>query len=73
MKATLERLCQNEKEYLPYGKEKAGRAIWEVLKRMYKEAEPSADLEKNSKKRRREYEKLLLCIFIILRKRRGDT
>lgn len=38
-----------KKEYLPYGKEKAGRAIWEVLKRMYKEAEPSADLEKIAK------------------------
>ncbi|MEK6841749.1 MAG: hypothetical protein AABX91_01195 [Nanoarchaeota archaeon] len=38
-----------KKEYLPYGKEKAGRAIWEVLKRMYREAEPSADLEKIAK------------------------
>ena len=34
------------KEYLLYGEDKVGRAIWECLKRMYKESEPSADIEK---------------------------
>lgn len=38
-----------KKEYLPYGKERTGRAVWEVLKRMYKEAEPSGDIEKIAK------------------------
>jgi len=38
-----------KEEYLPYGKEKIGRAIWECLKRMYKKATPSADIEKIAK------------------------
>ena len=38
-----------DKEYLPYGEDKVGRAVWECLKRMYKEAEPSADIEKIAK------------------------
>ena len=37
------------KEYNPYGKDKQAKAIWECLKRMYKEAKPSADIEKISK------------------------
>ena len=36
-------------EYLPYGKDKVGRGIWECLKRMYKEAEPSGDIDKIAK------------------------
>ncbi len=36
-------------EYLPYGKDKVGKAIWECLKRMFKEAEPSGDIEKIAK------------------------
>ena len=38
-----------DEEYLPYGEDKAGRAVWECLKRMYKESEPSADIEKIAK------------------------
>ena len=38
-----------DEEYLPYGQDKVGRAVWECLKRMYKEAEPSADIEKIAK------------------------
>ena len=38
-----------EREYLPFGTDKVGRAVWECLKRMYKEAEPSADIEKIAK------------------------
>jgi len=38
-----------KEEYLPYGKSKEGKALWECLKRMYKEAEPSADIEKIAK------------------------
>ncbi len=30
----------------PYGETKEAQAIWECLKRMYKESEPSGDIEK---------------------------
>lgn len=38
-----------KEEYLPYGNDKVGRTIWECLKRMYKESQPSADIEKIAK------------------------
>lgn len=40
---------KQEEDYNPFGEDKEGRAIWECLKRMYKEAKPPADIEKIAK------------------------